>query len=831
MSPTGVFTAGGAPGQTVITVVDKKGTQGQVTITVNPALGLVPINRTVVSNNTSQFTASGGVPPYTYLTSGSGRVNPSGLYAASSTSGSDTVKVIDSLGNSSQVGITVITPKKVAISYLHGCAVLSDGSVQCWGNNRHGELGSNQVAVAVTPIAVPGITSAIDISVGYTHSCALLADGTIECWGDNSVGQVGNGTISSTGVFSPVQVTGINSATAISTDGSTNCAIVSGGAVKCWGNNAFGQLGNNSTTYSAVPVSAGSIANAVSISGGCAVLSSGSIVCWGDNGVGEFGNNTTTSSLTPVAAASGITTAVSVSGGTGQTCAVLANHTVMCWGFNLTGQLGNGTTTNSLTPVPVSGITTAVAVSTHSYITCARLSDGGVQCWGAGYNGSLGNGMYADSAVPVTVTGMSTATDLSVGEYSVCAVSSLGKMQCWGNNEYNTLGSASVFNGVPAVVQGISRATSISGGGFGACALLSNKTVNCWGTNRTGELGNGTTSFDSVPVPTAVTGISNAIQISSGSGPGYQEHRCALLDDGTIQCWGWNNFGQLGNGTNTNSAIPVTVSGINTATQISAGNQQTCAIKSDHTAWCWGKNLYGQLGNSSNIPSNVPIQVPGITTAISVTVGQTNSDGVGYACALLSGGTVDCWGNNWYNNLGNPAQDGNDTLPPTPVSGLTNAIAVYAADYYTCAIKSDHTAYCWGEDDNGDFGDGTLNSSDTPVQMTTVDAAQSLSLGFSDSSWYHHTCAVGFDGIVRCWGSDYDGQLGDNANTDSLSAVVVPGLSNITQMTSGIYFSCALSANGTVSCWGYNGSSQLANPNVGVTYNGFPVVAGPWTQF
>lgn len=321
--------------------------------------------------------------------------------------------------SSSVSGIT--TAKDVSSGLDYSCAVLTDGTVKCWGFNDIGELGDGTTTTASIPVSTTGITNAVGVSTSEYFACAVLLDGTIKCWGGNEYGELGigtstapntctSGTIGSVPCYkSPVQVTGITNATSVSTQrggggGSFTCATLSGGAVKCWGANYFGQLGNGTNTgpeaclgsaCSTSPVSVSGITNAASVSTGwhhaCALLSDGTIKCWGSNSAGQLGNGTSSDSTTPVSV-SGITNASKISAGQDSTCAVLTDGSVKCWGYNTTGQLGNGTTSNSSTPTLVAEITTATDVSICLAHVCAILSDGSIKCWGFNDAGQLGIG-------------------------------------------------------------------------------------------------------------------------------------------------------------------------------------------------------------------------------------------------------------------------------------------------------------------------------------------------------------------------------------------------------------------------------------------------------
>src|SRR5262245_11256567 len=369
--------------------------------------------------------------------------------------------------------------------------------------------------------------------------------------------------------------------------------------------------------------------------------------------------------------ATGVGTATGIEAGSFHTCARLDDGTLRCWGLNDSGQLGDGTTTNASTPVALAGVAGAAAVSGGGFHTCARFPDGTLECWGRNDSGQLGD--------PATTT-FSSAT--------------------------------------PVRVTGITNATSMSAGGFHACALLADGTVRCWGQHDYGQLGNGTsvpvpdTPTTSNATPVALTGITSAVAISAG---GW--HTCALLRDGTIQCWGQNTYGQLGDGSPITrpapgrSPTPVTVTGITTAIAIEAGIFHTGALLADGTLRCWGRNDEGRLGNGTTADSSTPTTVSGISPAAA-------APGAEHACAVLRDGTVRCWGDNNWGQLGNGSPVGaTATTPATAVTGIATARAASSGAEHTCALLQDGSVQCWGRNTDGRLGDGTTTNAFTPVTV------------------------------------------------------------------------------------------------------------------
>ena len=343
------------------------------------------------------------------------------------------------------------------------------------------------------------------IDAGYQHTCVLTSGGGVKCWGSNEFGQLGDGTTTNSGV--PIDVTGLPSGvSAIAAGGAHTCALTNGGGVKCWGANHVGQLGNGSTIESAVPVDVSGLASGVSAiaAGGsvtCALRIDGAVRFWGSNDWGQLGDGTTTDSSFPVDVSSLRSGVTAIAVGENHTCALTTGGRVKCWGYNYFGELGNGTTTDSSTPVDVSDLQSGVnAITAANNRTCALTGVGGVKCWGYG---NLGNNTTDGSSIPVDVSGLASGvTAIAAGGGRTCALTSGGGVKCWGNSMYGQLGSGSPADvDVPVDVSGLgSGVAAIAAGGGHNCALMSDGAVTCWGDNWYGQLGGGT-HCDSSNVP------------------------------------------------------------------------------------------------------------------------------------------------------------------------------------------------------------------------------------------------------------------------------------------------------------------------------------------
>ena len=347
------------------------------------------------------------------------------------------------------------------------------------------------------------------------------------------------------------------------------------------------------------------------------------------------------------------------------TCAVTTRGAGFCWGSNLNGMLGAGAV-DSLkqsakpiydTPMPVDGGLSYAVLSGGFEHTCGVTPGGAAYCWGANFNGQLGNGDTTASPTPVAVTGGLPFNAVSAGVYHSCGLATGGAIYCWGNNIAGELGNGapiSYVNSSPVLVSGESSFVAIAAGYQYSCGLTTSGAAYCWGDNVSGELGNGNLTSSGVPVP--VAGGLNFVALSAGD-----SHACGLTRDGAAYCWGSNGSGELGNGTTQKSTSPVAVSGALTFAAISAGQGATCGVTTGGAAYCWGYNGYGQLGNAAtpltNAPNPTPLLVSGGLTFATVSTGYLHT------CGVTPQGAAYCWGDNSEGELG----DGSTAIHPTSV--------------------------------------------------------------------------------------------------------------------------------------------------------------------
>ena len=339
----------------------------------------------------------------------------------------------------------------------------------------------------------------------------------------------------------------------------------------------------------------------------CAVRSDGSVWCWGSNGSGQLGDGSTNSSATPLQVSS-LSLASMVSVGQDFSCALKQDGTVWCWGAGSAGQLGDGSGVGSNYPVQVNGIDNAAVLAAGSAHACVLDGQGTLFCWGSNDHGQLGQGTVGGvQKSPVQVDVFGNQFDwVACGQYHTCAGGQSGTY-CWGDDSQGQLGNGTGGgSATPMAVVGIGPMAVGGTGESTTCAANGSNLLYCWGDNDYGEVGDGTTVDATEP---RLVNFSNPVGMLEGG----WKHVCLLDNMGSgLSCWGWNNYGQLGNGSTTDATVPVPVAGLGQVDGFSAGWYHTCAFDSNGALWCWGRNRYGELGlgytsTSANTPQKVSL--------------------------------------------------------------------------------------------------------------------------------------------------------------------------------------------------------------------------------
>jgi len=614
----------------------------------------------------------------------------------------------------------------------HALAVLHDGTVWAWGNNSRGQLGDGTTADRSSPVQVVGLANALMACGGFEHSIAVLKDGTVWSWGGNYAGQLGNGT--GTGSAVPVRITALTGIASIACGLSHSLALDQNGAVWAWGGNSAGALGVGDASDRAQPVQIASLANVKAIGAGtsrsAALKTDGTVWEWGQIGVG------TTVHLTPVKSA-GVAGAAMI--GVGHyTMAAIASDGLTWWSW-ITGQAPD------LMPDLGAKLSGFVSGTSHNLLL---MSDRSVLAYGSNESGQLGDGTTTDSDAPVAVSGLTAVIALAAGDAHTLALDAGGNVWVWGSNASGQLGQGgNSGSSIPIDIAGLANIAQVSAGADHSLALDAGGNVWAWGGNGVGQLGDGTQTGRSIPVK--LSGLSNVLAVAAGN-----SYSLALKQDGTVWAWGTNYNGRLGSATAYLQASPVQVPGLSNVASIAASGHGL-AVGNDGTVWAWGANDAGQLGLGTTTPFGTPAsssnyqptQIPGLAGVKTVAATFSNS------YALKTDGTVMAWGDNWAGQLG----DGTRTSRLTPVAatGLGGVAEIAGGGTHALARRTDGTVWGWGIDVSGELGLDRGSVRVAPAAISGIDGIAQLSAGNSSSGFLRQ------DGLISMAGSNNAGQQGN----------------------------------------------------------------------
>jgi alpha-tubulin suppressor-like RCC1 family protein len=696
------------------------------------------------------------------------------------------------LGNSTITAsqTTAVIPTSISNVVAIACrgsntaVLLTDGTIRTWGSGGNGQLGNGTTTISQTTAVIPtDVSNVVAIACGTYHTAALLADGTMRTWGGGAFGQLGNSTITASQTTAVIP-TSISNVVAIACGNYHTAILLTDGTMRTWGGGEYGQLGNNTTTLSqTTAVTPTGVSNVVAIACGnyhtASLLADGTMLIWGYGGNGNLGNNTKTASQTTAVIPTDVSNVVSIACGTNHIAALLADGTMRTWGFGLNGELGNGLTTlaqtTAVTPINVSNVVAIACGSTH---TIALLADGMLRTWGSGGFGQLGNNTTTASQL-TAVTPWTSATDSS-------PLSGLAIIK-----PSFKLSAAPIYNNYPlsAMLHDLSAVYQPG--------VISQRGIAIVGASGTWEY-----STNSGSTWTSLGVVSTSFAVALSASPAVRL-RCGQLGVDTLTVKAWS----------TQQATPALAT---------TGVDTTVA-----TATIQGQSFSATTTTMQSTTQPVP-PVPTLATAVG---GDTQITATFSASPtnFIAGYTVDIGGTT-YNVASSPAvitgilpgtytvkvraynYDGIASAYSTTVSGVNVIIgapityrSIAAGATYTAALLADGTMRTWGNGYSGQLGNGLT------IDMSTTVTPCNISNVVSIAGNNHHTAALLSDGTMRIWGAGLYGQLGNGSTVDMSTAVTPTGVSNVVAIACGGFHTAVLLADGTMRTWGSGSVGQLGN--------------------
>ncbi len=661
--------------------------------------------------------------------------------------------------------------QSLSMDDFHACAVGQGGEVYCWGRNSYGELGEDpdesdfgdhayepQRIRYSASIPIEGQM----VSAGDRKSCVITPSGSAMCWGRGRKGQLGYGGMTY-GLHQPTLVAGDHTWAKIDAGRDAVCGITVEGDLYCWGDAEYGatggegddECGDGDSIFTSDPcsktpkyVSSGWVDLAVGEFYGCGIKEDAGLYCWGDLETGNLG---------------------------------MGEYT-----FEQCGLLPSGGPFCNKVPRYVAGGFAQVAV--YRGHTCGVKLDGTLWCWGSNSYGQLGvevapdncgNEENACAKAPIQIGTETNWHQVAVSNQNSCAVKTDGTLWCWGRNSVWQLPDPSATEyRTPKQIGSETDWSYVQTGHLGSCAMKTNGQILCFGARQDGILGSGPGADlcggSRKLCSKSLTMLTPEKDWQSFSGGRYM--RCAIDDDQSLWCWGWNEAGQLGLGDLAYRDSPTEVALGSQWQMVSAGMKQACGIQSDGTLWCWGalhEYSYG-LGNGYTEGSTLPVQIGTDTNWLQVGAADNHK------CGLKLDGTLWCWGNGWQpwtlgqgetalQNCSEPGPSDCGNMPQQ-VGTDTDWLLLDVARGIACAIKDDSSLWCWGRNDSGQIGLGYEGAQDADSEefggMTVALPTEVV----SDIGWQsvvvteNVVCAVALDGSLWCWGGD--DTLTDNGNND-----------------------------------------------------------------
>ena len=749
------------------------------------------------------------------------------------------------------IGVNYQSFSKVSVGSSYVTANRNDGAFLAWGYNAYGQLGVIDTINRSSPTLVAGYNTPQQItnssiwntvSAGFSYTMGIQSNGTLWAWGLNTLGQLGTGdtlsrvSITQVGAGSWLQISAGNY-----TGSNTTYGIATNFILYAWGNNNVGQVLDGTTINKSSPVQVGT-SSWTSVSAGAstggAILSNGVVYNWGLGTNGTIGNNTVNTYSSPVVLGNipasnttypnKIVTAQSwslVTASYSTSYAIRADKTLWSWGINASGQLGVNNAVTYSSPVQV-GTSSWTQISTTNSTVGAIRSDYTLWMWGYNGQGQLGNNTTVTYSSPIQIGASWLA--VSVGYNTTLAISNTSQLYVWGQSTNGELGNNTIVNLSSPVQLGTRSWTSLGAGGNTSAAVRNDGLLFLWGLNTSGQLGDLTVVSKSSPVilGNVIAGASSPIQIqSSGTFNSWisvtagTNYTLGIDTAYRLWVWGFNNVGQLGDGTTDSKYSPVLMSS-NSWLSLSAGVSHTLAIDFTNSLYAWGLNSSGQLGTGTTINYSSPVQVAGPASYQKISAGNSASAAISMNNNLYS------WGNNSTAMLG--TGDTINRSSPTLIGTSFNQVSVGGSA--TVATLINRTMYTWGTNASGVLAQNNTISYSSPVLVgpfSFVSFSSPVQVGslswISVASGLSHMAAVRSDGLLFAWGVNTGGQLGNNTAI-SYSSPIQIGTSSWTQVAAGQSHTLAIRSDKTLWGWGLNSTGQLGNSSV-VTYSS-PVQIG-----
>ena len=762
----------------------------------------------------------------------------------------------------------------VVLGFHCASAITSEGRIFTWGYNSNGQLGDGTIIdrdmpTDITPLFGLDIGETItSVSLGKIHSSAITSENRVFTWGYNYYGQLGDGT--TTDSYTPIEITanfgliGEETVIIISLGERHSSAVTSEGRILTWGGNNYGQLGDGTiidqvmpteitTNFGLIP---GETVTSVSLGylHSSAITSTGRIFTWGYNYYGQLGDGTQVRRYNPT----DITTNFGLSLGETITnvtlgklyysSAMTSTGRVFTWGGNYHGELGDGTRIDRYTPTDITtnfGLTTGETVTSidlgeeHS---SAVTSTGRIFTWGENNGGQLGDGTTIDKYIPMDITNNmelntgETVTSVSSGDGYQAAITSKGRLFTWGANWFGQLGDGTIIfrydpNDITTKFGLITgeTVTTVSLGNYHSSAITSKGRVFTWGDNDYGQLGDGTTTDRHSPTEITTNFVLNAGEAITDVFIGAY-HSCAITSNGRIFTWGYNSYGQLGNGTTTSGSIPADITtnfGLDTGekiTSVALGNLHSSAVTSEGRLFTWGYNSASQLGDGTTISRYTPTNITANFGIIGNETITSVSLGFNHSSAITSEGRLFTWGSNQRGQLG-VGTFTNKNIPTDITANLSlvndeTVTSISLGDYHSSAITSEGRLFTWGFNSSGQLGDGTIIGKSSPMDITNEFGLSVGEMITGVSLGTYHSCAITSNSRMFSWGGNASGQLGDGTTTDThtpmdiSSNFVLNDAETVKSGSLGKVHSSVITSEGRFFTWGANGFGQLGDGTV-----------------